>query len=91
MSKQRPLKVYWCGPDGTTHRMVAARNQKEAARLMDVTLHCLSTYGSITSNEDDIAIATVEPGVVFTKPMNRFLASWESWPMPVPTGGGGGP
>lgn len=50
--------------------VVAATSQKKAAALLGCTLGFLRDYGSETGNEDDLAQALSEPGVVFWREMD---------------------
>lgn len=68
MSAHMKLKVW----HGITHRaggshrgnftVVAARTQREAAAALDITLHELRGYWSVTANRDDIQAALKTPG-----------------------------
>ncbi len=47
--------------------VVAAKSQKEAARLFDVSLHYLRGYGSETGNAGELEAALNEPGKVIPR------------------------
>ena len=60
------MKVYginWCGRE---RRIVAARSQKEAARLMRTSVHNLREWGCETGNQEEIEQAMLEPGLVWS-------------------------
>lgn len=59
------------GSTGQVHAVVAATSQAAAAEALGVTVGHLRNYGSVTANEQDVAVASAEPGVVFWQPLNR--------------------
>jgi hypothetical protein len=69
MNERKPvkLKVYHGNFDGTNVAIVAAPNQKEAARLLRCPLGYFRRYGGVTEHEDYVAIAMASPGVVFKR------------------------
>ena len=80
----RPLQVWHMaihnrGTGKQVCAIVAARTQKEAARLLSgptapadgVSPAQLRTYGGVTRNDEEVAVAMSEPGTVFvTENMN---------------------
>jgi hypothetical protein len=50
---------------GQVRTIVAARNQKEAAALLDISVHYLRGYWSETFNDTERGIALARPGIVF--------------------------
>ena len=47
--------------------IVATTSQRIVAELLDLTLHEIQNYWSITGNEEELAIALANPGRVFVK------------------------
>lgn len=68
----RPLKVYTTSY-GRYMRVVATRTKKEAKQLLGAT----DNYIGETGNEDSIAQAMSEPGVVFRRRGYGPNDSWE--------------
>ena len=62
-----------------THRgreIVAARSQKEAARLMKVSLYFLRGWAAETGNKEELDLALGTPGVVFFRPDSDRHGPW---------------
>ena len=73
------------GPHRQTREIVAARSWAEARRCFEasgllMTMYELRTYGGITANEREIAIATAEPGVVFWRGNNEWNGEYRRTP-----------
>lgn len=65
---------------GQMNTMVATKNQEMAARLLHVSPHYLRSFGNITGNTEDRAVALRAPGVVFVRHIdNHNAAAWEEW------------
>jgi len=52
--------------------IVATHTKKEAAELLGISVSHLSEYGSVSGNEEQIAIATAKPGQIFAKPITDY-------------------
>lgn len=70
------LKVYGCGWMGHSRRIVATTSQKEAAKLIGVSLSEFRNYGCETGNEEEIKVAMEKPGTAFER--KRWSAK-EPW------------
>lgn len=57
--------IFWQGEQ--RRAVVAAKSQKEAARLFGVSLYELRNYASETGNEVEVRIASESPGRVCVK------------------------
>ena len=62
------MRVYNGTFDGRNDYIVAAKNQKEAAKLLGVSLYHLREYGHATASERKRKIALSAPGTVFRCP-----------------------
>ena len=67
------MKVYITNYDGRRWAMVAAKNQKEAAKAIGTTLYDFRNYATEAHKEDDVDIAMSKPGAVFLSGMNHIL------------------
>lgn len=47
--------------------IVATTSQKRASRLTGESLYTIRNYWAVTGNENEIAVATPHPGIVFIK------------------------
>lgn len=82
----RPLKVYgWQdrrleaeGWHKQTREIVAARSQAEAARLAGYTRPGQMFNLGETRNEQEIATATAQPGVVFWRGLDAYTEPWRA-------------
>ena len=65
------LRVYYLGNwDGKRAAMVAAPNQKEACRLLRTSPHLFRVYGGQQTDDSRlVAVATSDPGRVWTRPI----------------------
>jgi hypothetical protein len=70
------MKVFAVNLDGTHKLLVAARNQKEAAKLFKTSVGSLRAYGSETGNKHDCETALIEPGLVW-KARDDYRSPWE--------------
>jgi len=64
------VRVYMLGNlDGTHSALVAAENQKEACRLMNVSIGSFRAFGgrSVADTEAAFAVAMAVPGKVFKR------------------------
>lgn len=59
------MKVYGLITNGKDRDIVAAKNQKEAAIALGVSLHHFRIYASQTWNNCEIEVAMGKPGRVF--------------------------
>lgn len=67
------------------HTIVAARSRAAAARLLGISSATLLNYGSITGNEEKVAVALAEPGQVFYRSTNAWGGDWQR--AAIPEGG----
>jgi hypothetical protein len=68
----RTLKVYGTS-FGTRRRIVAATSKAAAARALKISTYYANGYMSDTRNAEEIALATAEPGVVFSRSNSKPL------------------
>ena len=74
------MRVYYFpNADGTNSFMVAAKNQKEACRLMGGTVGDFKRYGGckIAPEISMAKLAMDSPGIVFTRPIGSFSVPWK--------------
>lgn len=75
----RPYKV-WGGRrniHGTPVRIVvAAKNQKDASTLLGITTNELKRWWAVTGNEDEIAVATENPGRLMFRLQDSSDGNW---------------
>jgi len=69
------MKVYHTH-NGIFRYMVAAKNQKEAARLLNTTVGGLRLCGGVYTKPEVVAIALSEPGRVFKQDMRQGVYPW---------------
>lgn len=62
------LKAYGGCFDGTTMQVVAAKNQTEAAKLLEISLYLLRQFGGECAGDEEIDAAMSKPGTVFSAP-----------------------
>lgn len=62
---------------GRNRSIVAAPNQKAAAAALDISLYLFRQYASDTGNDEELALATAEPGQVFMQSLRPYEdATW---------------
>lgn len=59
------LKTYGLTLNGTIRTVVAAKTQKRASELMNITPSYLRKYGGETGNEAEVALCQAAPETVF--------------------------
>jgi hypothetical protein len=67
----KKLKTFGWG-DGRKEWIVAATTKKSAAESFGITMHEFRNYAHETGNDDEIELATSEPGKVFRSPICLF-------------------
>jgi len=72
----REIKTYRAVLDGRYEAIVAAPSAAAAARAMDVTPGFLRDRGGVTGNQEQIAMATAEPGCVFLRVSSLMTAPY---------------
>lgn len=72
----RKLKVFCANLDGRHEGVVAATSQKEAARLLGMSLGSFRTWGHETGNTEQIDVAMREPGVAWKRSFANYHAEW---------------
>lgn len=82
------MKVYggWTFDHRSRHRgqlaaVIAAPSVAAVMRATDQTRDHINSYWSTTGNDEDIAQAMTQPGVLFVRPLDsRDPADWEALP-----------
>jgi hypothetical protein len=77
------LKVYgWTSfhrTGGQVRKIIAATSWTEASRLSGCRMSELRFCGSITGNDQEIALATAKPGTLFYVPINEPFKTYREY------------